>query len=385
MLGALLGLGVLVAPPASAEDIPEHAVITVDGRGYGHGHGMSQYGAEGAARQGLSHRQILEFYYPGTQQGSVGGKVKVLVTADTSKDVVVAARDGLSLTRLSSGKDWDLSRVRPTAKKWRIKPVSGDRSEVAYKGSRWRVWKTFPGGAQFDAGKLPVKLFLPKRRSVEYRGVLRSAARDTVNILRLDHYLRGVVPLEVPASWNPEAVRAQAVAARTYAAFERAHPLAEHYQICDTTACQVYGGYSAEHPDSNEAIAATRKEVRTYDGEPAFTQFSSSNGGWTSAGSVPYLVAQEDPYDGWSGNPNHTWSRTISDATIEQAWPAIGNLESVDLSDRDGNGEWGGRVVTVTLTGDKGTKTMSGSDFRSGLALRSEWINLTVVPARQLD
>ena len=75
-----------MAPPASAGDdepIPEPAVITVDGRGYGHGRGMSQYGAEGAARQGLNHGQILEFYYPGTQQGSVGGKVKVLVTADT--------------------------------------------------------------------------------------------------------------------------------------------------------------------------------------------------------------------------------------------------------------------------------------------------------------
>lgn len=388
MLGALLGLGVLVAPPASAGDeqpIPDHAVITVDGRGYGHGHGMSQYGAEGAARQGLDHGQILEFYYPGTQQGTVGGKVKVLVTADTSKDVVVAARDGLRLTRLTSGKDWNLTRVRPGAKKWRIKPVAGDRSEIAYKGSRWRVWKTFPGDAQFDAGKSPVKLFLPHHRSVEYRGVLRSAARDTVNILRLDHYLRGVVPLEVPASWSPEAVQAQAVAARTYAAFERAHPIAEHYQICDTTSCQVYGGYSAEHPDSNAAIAATRKEVRTYEGEPAFTQFSSSNGGWTSAGSVPYLVAQEDPYDGWSGNPNHTWSRTISDATIEQAWPMIGNLQKVTFSGRDGHGEWGGRVALVELQGSSGTKTVSGSDFRSGLGLRSEWINLTVVPARQLD
>lgn len=385
MLGALLGLGVLVAPPASAEELPEHAVITVDGRGYGHGHGMSQYGAEGAARQGLDHRQILGFYYPGTQEGSIGGKVKVLVSADTSKDVVVAARDGLRLTRLSSGKDWDLSRVRPGAKKWRIKPVAGDRSEVSYKGSRWRVWKTFSGDAQFDAGKLPVKLFLPNRRSVEYRGVLRSAARDTVNILRLDHYLRGVVPLEVPASWSPEAVQAQAVAARTYAAFERAHPIAEHYQICDTTACQVYGGYSAEHPDSNAAISATRKEVRTYDGEPAFTQFSSSNGGWTSAGSMPYLVAQEDPYDGWSGNPNHSWSRTISDATIEQAFPVIGNLRKVTFTSRDGNGDWGGRVTQVVLDGADADKTLSGSDFRSALGLKSEWIDLSAVEARQLD
>ena len=93
----------------------------------------------------------------------------------------------------------------------------------------------------------------------------------------------------MPASWSPAAVQAQAIAARTYAAYERAHPLTDTYQICDTTSCQVYGGYSSEHPDSNAAIAATAGKIQTYGGDPAFTQFSSSSGGWTSAGSVPYL------------------------------------------------------------------------------------------------
>jgi stage II sporulation protein D len=388
LVAAILGVGLLAAPSASAADdwtVPSSSVITVNGHGYGHGHGMSQYGAEGAAQQGLGYRDILGFYYPGTQQGTAGGKVKILITADTTKDVVVAARDRLQVTRISSGKHWDLARLRPGATRWRIKPATGARSEVSYKTRGWHVWKTFPGDAEFDASNQPIKLFLPKGRSVEYRGVLRSVARDTVNIVGLDRYLQGVVPLEVPATWHPEAVRTQAVAARTYAAFERANPIAAHYQICDTTACQVYGGYSAEHPDSNAAVAATRKQVLTYDGEPAFTQFSSSNGGWTAAGFVPYLVAKEDPYDGWSGNPNHTWSRSITDKTIEQAWPAIGDLKEIHFSGRDGNGEWGGRVALVKLIGTSGTKTMSGSDFRSGLGLKSEWIDLTVAEARQLD
>ena len=78
------------------------------------------------------------------------------------------------------------------------------------------------------------------------------------------------------------------------------------YQICDTTSCQVYGGFSAEYASTNTAIDATGCQVRLdAAGQPAFTQFSSSNGGWTAAGSQPYLVAQEDPYDGWSGNPQH--------------------------------------------------------------------------------
>ena len=83
---------------------------------------------------------------------------------------------------------------------------------------------------------------------VAYRGTLRAIKGDTVNILPLDDYLKGVVPREVPASWKPAAVQAQAVAARTYAAFGRREPQASHYQICDTTACQVYGGYSDEGP-----------------------------------------------------------------------------------------------------------------------------------------
>ena len=80
----------------------------------------------------------------------------------------------------------------------------------------------------------------------------------TVNEVRLENYLRGVVPLEIPASWSLPAVQAQAVAARTYAAYERAHPRSSAYQLCDTSSCQVYGGYDAEHPAADRAIAATR-------------------------------------------------------------------------------------------------------------------------------
>ena len=146
---------------------------------------------------------------------------------------------------------------------------------------------------------------------MKYRGSLRSLrpssgsrSRDTVNVLRLDDYLKGVVPREMPASWSPAAVQAQAIAARTYAAYERAHPLTDTYQICDTTSCQVYGGYSSEHPDSNAAIEATAGKIQTYGGDPAFTQFSSSSGGWTSAGSVPYLVAKTGSLRRLVGQPD---------------------------------------------------------------------------------
>ena len=130
-------------------------------------------------------------------------------------------------------------------------------------------------------------------------------------MLPLDRYVQGVVPSEVPTSWPADAVRAQAVAARTYAAFER-EAATDYYDICDTTSCQVYGGLSAEDAAANDAVRATRGRVVLYEGLPAFTQFSSSNGGYSSAGSQPYLVAQPDPYEASSDNPNDPWTATVT-------------------------------------------------------------------------
>jgi SpoIID/LytB domain protein len=383
-VAAVAAILVPASAHAAVDDwaVPDRATIRIYGHGYGHGHGMAQHGAQGAARQGLTHQEIVEFYYPGTTWGAARGRVSVLITADTSKDVHVVATDRLRLRALTSRKVFDLGAARPRATRWRIKPVSGGRAQVSYRTSSWTVFRTFRGDAELFTPRAATTLVLPGGAKVAYRGKLRSAKKDTVNVLPFDRYLQGVVPKEVPPLWEPEAVQAQAVAARTYAAYERAHPLASHYQICDTTSCQVYGGASAEHPAATAAIRATRGEVLLYDGAPAFTQFSASSGGWTSAGSAPYLVAQEDPYDGWSGNPHSAWQTVVSDGTVEKAFPKIGNLTRIRFAGRDGNGEWGGRVDTVTVTGSTGSKTVSGEDFRFLLGLRSEWINLDVTAGR---
>ncbi|WP_372734560.1 SpoIID/LytB domain-containing protein [Nocardioides sp.] len=373
----------LAGPASGATDqwaVPSSASIRIDGHGYGHGHGMSQHGAQGAAIEGLSHKKILKFYYPGTKIGSAKGRLAVLITADTSKDVLVAANKSLRLKVNRSGAKnivLRLASVRPKAKRWRIVPVSGGKVKISFKTSRWRTLRTVKGQGQFFTPGGATTLVLPGNRTVKYRGALRSVQRDTVNLVSLETYLRGVVPLEIPALWKPQAVQSQAVAARTYAAFERADR-SGHYDICDTTSCQVYGGASAEHPASNAAIKATKGEVVTYRGAPAFTQFSASNGGWSTTGSQPYLKAKQDPYDDWAGNSNASWTTTVTDVEIEKALPALGNLTGISFSGRDGNGEWGGRVGSVTLTGSSSSRTMSGSEFRSMLGLRSEWINLTV-------
>ena len=268
-----LGLGALVAStalacasqgPAAAEEVPVGgaATFTVDGHGYGHGHGLSQYGALGAANQGVGWKQIIGFYYPGTDLGRARGPLKVLVTADTSKDVMVDARDGLRLHRLAGGKSYLLGKLRPRAGRWRIMP-KGDKSVVSFRQSGrtgWTRWTAFAGSAEFTAGNKPLTLRLPGRGTASYRGALRSVGKDTVNVLPMDRYLQGVVPREVPAEWPADAVRAQSVAARSYAAYERAHATG-HYDLCDTTSCQVYGGFDAEQAASNAAVRKTRGRI----------------------------------------------------------------------------------------------------------------------------
>ena len=361
--------------PTSREPVS----VTITGNGYGHGHGLSQWGAQYAAGDGLTHQQILAFYYPGLKNGSIGGNVSVLLTADTSTDVMVADRSDLTVESLGTGK---VHRLTKNARWWRILPdQQGSRSTISFRGSSggWKTWRTVAGEAQFDAGGKPITLRTPAGDRA-YRGVLRSAApsatsgrRDTVNVLPLESYLKGVVPREVPASWHPAAVRAQAVAARTYAAFERSQPLAQHYQICDTSLCQVYGGYTDEHPDSNRAVEATRKAVLLDGGEPAFTQFSASNGGYTSAGAVDYLPAKQDPYD----KAYRGWKATVSAVAIERALPAIGTFRSLEVLERDGNGAFGGRVVRIEVVGSDASTVLSGDNFRSYFGLMSTMFETT--------
>lgn len=374
--------------PANAADqvwpVPPSATITIDGKGFGHGRGLSQYGALGRAQDHQTYREIVRFYYPGTRWGTDSGQVKVLITRDTTRDVVVASRGGLTVRSLGSGNTSTLPAKRDgrAVNRWRITPASGGNSAVAYRTGAWHQWRVLAGDAQFAAGGRPVELFTPAG-TVEYRGALRSASttgldRDTVNILSLDSYLKGVVPQEVPALWHPEAVKAQAVAARTYAAYERDHaPGSRHYQLCDTAHCQVYGGFSAEHPSSNAAVDATAREVVTWGGEPAFTQFSASNGGYSVAGQFDYLPAQPDPYDHY--DPDHDggdgWRTTVADTEIEDAY-FLENLAAISIDSRDATG----RVETIELTTSKGwTGTVTGESFRLKLGLRSTLFTISDV------
>ncbi len=353
--------------------VPADGRLRLTGHGYGHGHGMSQYGAQGAAKQGLTYRQILAFYYPGTTLATTSGPIRVLLTGDTDNDVRVLPASGLRIRDTGNGATYALP-ATAGIKTWRLRTVSG-RTVLDYDNGAWRTHlpagKALSGGGEFyRPGSVVLRIAGTTRN---YRGALRLASSDTVNVLSLDDYVMGVVPREMPASWEPAAVRAQAVAARTYAAWERDEHPTRHYQTCDTTSCQVYGGVAAEDSRSNAAVAATANQVLTYQGKPAFTQFGSSSGGWLSAGSRPYLVAKADGYDGHSANPMHTWTMTVTRAAIQRAWPSLGTLQRVVITRRDGNGDWYGRIEQMVLDGSKANVTISGATFRSRFGLRSHW------------
>ncbi len=393
LTAGLVAAAVLATAPAQAASghvyyVPVSRSLVVAGHGYGHGHGMSQYGAEGAAREGKSYRQIVRFYYPGTTWGTNRDLVRVLVTGDYTSGLQVRATAGLTLRDLQSRALSTLP-ARSGRDSWRLKPGARDRSVTVaqfHDAKGWHTWRRLLGDGQFEAGG-PLALVLPSGATTSYRGVLRAASpyagatvRDTVNVLPMDAYLRGVVAQEMPASWHTQALRAQAVAARTYASYEQRLNRHRYYQLCDTTACQVYGGASAETSTTDLAVAKTAGRVLLYGGHPAFTQFSSSSGGWTSYGGQPYLPAQRDPYDDWSGNGVHDWTTPISVTRLESTFPQLGTLDDIRVVARDGHGAWGGRVNQVVLDGSDSAVALTGEDLRFMFGLRSTWFTFEPTP-----
>ena len=363
--------------------VPASSAYTLKGHGYGHGIGMSQYGAEGAARDGKSASSILATYYPGTDQTKKTGNIRVLLSADTTDSVMVEGREGLTLRYVSSGKTLSLPSTIDGKKviRWSIDPLSSDKKKSVLRYRTTSTWATFKattwtGDAQFEASTLD--LVMPSDANRTYRTALRSSLpksgatnRDTVNVLSIENYTRGVVAREMPSSWHAQALQAQSVAARTYGV--RAITSSRYYDICDTTSCQVYGGADAETTSTDAAVKATAETILTYKGSPAFTQFSSSSGGYTAVGSQPYLKAVVDSTDGWSGNANHSWTQTVKASAIQAKYPTIGTLKSMKVTKRNGFGDYDGRVTTLELVGSKGTKTITGDQARTAFGLKSNW------------
>ena len=393
------GLAVAVAAvglsgtAAAAETYPRPAdgTLTITGHGNGHGHGMSQYGALGGARAGRNWQEILAFYYPGTTLGSIGNPTIRVRVASLGSAVEAYPQSGLRVT-------WDLSNSSQlpttsggkTVARWRLVPsakVSGTKTRfrLEYLPAGSSTWVFYATATTPLTGAFlnPASGTVTTRRGsskVAYRGQVRgtlvgSAGAESlvpVVALPMESYLRTVVPGEVFASWPQATLRAQAVAARSFAEYHRRYaPISPtFYDVYDDTRSQVFkptsvDGTSNEAASTNDAIAGTPDTAVLYQGTPAFTQFSASSGGWSSDGGKPYLVAQRDDWDAVSDNPYHTWTRTISTAQIEAAYPSIGSFRSLTVTARNGLGDQGGRVLSATLTGSAGSVSRSGSQLRT--------------------
>jgi hypothetical protein len=176
--GATTAASAVTAPRGQTYYVPVTRRLSVVGHGYGHGHGMSQHGAQGAALGGKRYREILGFYYPGTELGTTKGLIRVLLTGDTTSDVVVRPARGLRVRDLGADESLRLpERSRITA--WRIQPArrSASTTVVHYENTTgWHHWRTLDGDGQFAAA-VPLALVLPDGSTRRYRGLLRARRR----------------------------------------------------------------------------------------------------------------------------------------------------------------------------------------------------------------
>ncbi len=209
--------------------------------------------------------------------------------------------------------------------------------------------------------------------------------------MALDSYVAGVVPREMPASWSAAAVQAQAIAARSYARNSVESHAGSAYDICDTDQCQVYGGMrhlgssgQVLWTDDPAATSGNSNDVLRYNNATIFAQFSASDGGWTVSGGQPYLPAERDPYDNAkTGDPYLNWNRTPSVASIASHY-GLRSVSAIGVTQRDGNGDWGGRVLSgyvdgVTTSGQSTRINATGFDLQSALGLPHNWFTLQAV------
>jgi SpoIID/LytB domain protein len=362
----LAGASSGAARPSAPKALPGSPVFVISGRGWGHGVGMAQWGAYGYAQQGYSYDAILAHYYKGTTIGQASvTKVRVFLAQGRSKLTVsslapFSVRDGI-------GQLWHLAAGAQTfGPALRIKTIDAPQRQQ------------LPGPLTFNPGSLPLRFDNRPYRGQVLASVANGALR-AVNNVGLEAYLYGVVPSEMPKDWLPEALKAQAVAARSYALAVK--KTGSWFDLYPDTRSQVYLGIAHEAPSTTAAVQDTAGQIVLYNGRVATTYFFSSSGGrtssasevWPSSPAIPYLQSVSDPYDTIS--PYHRWGPFVVPASkLRRVLGARGNL--TDMTMLTGPS---GRVQTVTAIGSQGDSTMTGSDLRSALNLRSTWFRIGVL------
>jgi stage II sporulation protein D len=351
------------SPPAGPQ--PGEPVFVINGRGWGHGVGMSQWGANGFARRGTSYDRILAHYYRGTMIGEAPvAKVRVLLRV--GRRSLTIASEAPFRVRAASGKLWAL----PAGKQ-----ELGAALMVQTKGAKRKV--KLAGPVEFLPGAEELRLDRPYRGSI--RVDLQSGRLRAINVVGLEPYLYGVVPAEVPDDWPAEVLKAQAVAARTYALATRKSEGA--FDLYADVRSQVYRGIDEEEDSTNQAVDETAGEVLLYNGRIVTTYFHSTSGGrtasiadvWPGSNPVPYLVSVDDPYDSLS--PHHMWGPVVVSAErLDRVLKAPGRLLDVRTTANPS-----ARIDTVNGVGSLGEAGVRSADVRRALGLRSTWFRIGVL------
>jgi stage II sporulation protein D len=360
---ALPGAASAMVRSAAAHKAAARAWV-VKGAGFGHGVGMSQYGAYGYATHGFGYQDILAHYYTGTTIGT---------TADRSLRVLL--RNGASSVSF---------RGAGSACGAALKPGKG---YVAKRKGAGVVLRSKKGrriarcGAAMTAVGSPTVTLAGKGT---YRGSLEVRASggslQAINVVEIEDYVRGVVSEESPASWPIEALKAQAVAARSYGLSTGIR--GGTFDLYDDTRSQAYGGVGAETAKTDQAVNATGLQVVLYGGKVAQTFFFSTSGGHTennefsSLGfgqpAIPYLRGVDDPYEAEAGSPYERWKRKLSLSRMNSALRSIGlrgKLKNIAVTQRGTSP----RIVRANLIGTRGTTAVNGPQLRTALGLPDTW------------
>jgi stage II sporulation protein D len=360
-LPLVTALVVLACVPATADAAVRHVIR---GAGFGHGIGMSQYGAYGYALEGSKYPGILAHYYKGTSLSTAPSRpVRVLLQP---VDPYIRVRGATSVSGTA---------LRPS----RTYIAKRGGGGIVVTNSRGKRVGRFGSIIEFE-GRSPMRLLGPALNSVSnglYRGSIEvrvdGGGVTAINELDLDSYVRGVVAGEMPSSWPLEALKVQAVAARTYALATRKTDGA--FDQYPDTRSQVYRGVVGESIPSDTAVEDTAGRIVTYGGVPAVTYYFSTSGGHTEniefsfvgALSQPWLVGVPDQYD--TQSPYHRWTVRFSARELDRRLGAPGSFRRIKVLERGVSP----RVVRAKIVGTRGSKTMTGPAIRTALGLRDHW------------
>ncbi|MCW2973937.1 MAG: SpoIID/LytB protein [Thermoleophilia bacterium] len=405
-LAAVL-LSVLVAAPAASAR--SSAQYRIEGRGWGHGIGMSQYGAKGYAQKGWSGEQIIGHYFTGTvvapKPATSPNSLRVLLKPglDTARVLITSSgtvRQGLVTKPLLPSDVVEFAQVGGIALEARI--IRNGETTVLAAGSATDVTITpsldgslktqfrgeFAGPNTAYRGTITGQL-------VKTSSSATSGRVAVTNTVALESYLRGVVSREMSASWEQQALRAQAIAARSYALYGINPASTRYFDLYSTTMSQVYGGASAEMPQTDEAVASTADQVvRVGDanGKLAQTFFYSTSGGrsannedvWTGGTPLRYLRSVVSPFEQESRCTVWIYKSPATQCQMPIYTPAqlaaklkgsyAGLFKGVDVTLSPS-----GYASKVNVRGSKGGSTISAGTLQANWGLASTWFRFQLL------